>query len=243
MEYKAIKSVSKKKYFFIKNYKKVVNDNVNYAIKSENIMKDIKHKHLINMVSSFEYKNNTIFLYYNYNCSDLITIYENNDESYLNIIESIKYDISQQLINVVKFLHENNICHRDIKLDNILLNNNNILVCDYEYCINTDDIGCNDDIMNRYVGTELYMAPEIINREVNLNYKSVDIWNTALVIFVILTKGQLLMYDTFKYWRHYYNKDIIQKFFIYNENTYDFTNFFMLSLNPKNTKRQLLNIL
>ena len=170
-------------------------------------------------------------------------VLKNNDEYYLNIIESIKYHISQQLINVVKFLHENNICHRDIKLDNILLNNNNILVCDYEYCINTDDIGCNDDILNQYVGTELYMAPEIINREVNLNYKSVDIWNTALVIFVILTKGQLLMYDTFKYWRQYYNKDIIEKFFIYNENTYDFTNFFMLSLNPKNTKRQLLNIL
>ena len=147
------------------------------------------------------------------------------------------------IIRILNNLSKAGIIHRDIKLDNILLNNNNILVCDYEYCINTDDIGCNDDILNQYVGTELYMAPEIINREVNLNYKSVDIWNTALVIFVILTKGQLLMYDTFKYWRQYYNKDIIEKFFIYNENTYDFTNFFMLSLNPKNTKRQLLNIL
>ena len=243
MEYKAVKTISTNKFFFIKDYKNTVKDNINYAVKSEKIMENIKYKHLINMITSFEYKNNTIFLYYNYNCIDLITIYENNDESKLNFIESIKYDISQQLINVVKFLHENNICHRDIKLDNILLNKNNILLCDYEYCINTDDIGCNDNVMNQYVGTELYMAPEIINREVNLNYKSVDIWNTALVIFVILTKGQLLMYDTFKYWRQYYSKDIIENFFIYNENEYDFINFFMLSLNPKNTERILLNIL
>jgi hypothetical protein len=58
MGYKAVKTISSNNYFFIKNYNNIVNEGVNYAVKSEKMMKNVRHKNLINMINSFEYKNN-----------------------------------------------------------------------------------------------------------------------------------------------------------------------------------------
>lgn len=242
---KAYIMISNNKYFFIKTYKRNFNEILNNAIESEKIMKNIKHKNLINMINFTEYKNIVIFLYFNYNCIDLITIYEKNMINYLDLLESIKFKISQQLIDVVNFLHNYNICHRDIKLDNILLDNENILLCDYEYCIETNENGFNKNINLKYVGTDIYMAPEMINKENIINFKKVDIWNSGLVIFIIFTKGNLLLYNTFKEWNNHFNINIFDKYFKdHNKEEFDLLiQFFISSLNPAFMKRKLINLL
>ena len=244
-EFKAIKHVSLNKNFFIKIYKNKEKKKKNYAIESELIMKDIKHNNLINMISYINYKDHSCFFYKYYNCIDLITIYENMNEIYLNFIELIKFDISQQLIDVVNYLHNLNICHRDIKLDNILLNDDKILLCDFEYCVKCNNLGFNTNIKNKHVGTLNYMPPEIINHKPIINYKNVDIWNTGVVIYILLSKGSLIEYNTFRNWKNIYCKDLIEKNlkeYYTKDVLLDLTIFFMLSLHPNNTHRKLLDI-
>ena len=209
-KFKAIKHVSLNKFFFIKIYKNEEKQIKNQAVESELIMKDIKHDNLINMISYIKYKDHTCFFYKYYDCIDLITIYENMNEFYLNFIELVKFDISQQLINIVNYLHHLNICHRDIKLDNILLYGDKILLCDFEYSVKCNNLGFNVDIKHKHVGTLNYMPPEIINYKSIINFKNVDIWNTGIVIYILLSKGSLIEYNTFRNWKNIYCKDIIE---------------------------------
>ena len=244
-EFKAHKIISNNKKFFIKIYKKKEVKGKNYAIDSELIMKDVKHDNLIKMVSYSEYKDYMCFNYKYYECVDLISIYETMNKYYLDIIESNKFDISLQLINVMNFLHNINICHRDIKLDNILLYNNQILLCDYEYCIKCNNLGFNEKIKYKYVGTINYMPPEIINEKLSINFKKVDIWNTGIVIYILLSKGNLIEYNTFRNWRNIYSKEKIEKYlkeYYTDDKLLDLTRFFLLSLHPDNTKREMLDI-
>lgn len=62
-----------------------------------------------------------------------------------------------QLLDVLEYMHRNGVCHRDIKLENILINNHyNIKVTDFGFSTDT-----NIDKLISYRGTVHYMAPEI----------------------------------------------------------------------------------
>lgn len=77
------------------------------------------------------------------------------------------------IINAIVYIHSNNIVHRDLKLENVLMNDKNDI-----HSIKIIDFGLsskisNDNILHSTCGTPIFMAPEIF---VNIMYtKSVDI--------------------------------------------------------------------
>ena len=95
-------------------------------------------------------------------------------------------EIMKQLNNTFKIMEGNNIIHRDLKLENILIKYN-----DKEkklFTIKLTDYGCSkrlQSLSNNYVntqnmGTVKYMAPEILKGE-NYDYK-VDLWSIGIII-------------------------------------------------------------
>jgi serine/threonine-protein kinase ULK/ATG1 len=85
-------------------------------------------------------------------------------------------------------MRENNIIHRDLKLENILIKYN-----DKEhktYTIKLSDYGCSKRIKslsincNTYLGTLVYMAPEILKRE-EYNSKC-DLWSIGIIIYRLI---------------------------------------------------------
>ena len=108
--------------------------------------------------------------------------------------EEIK-NILLQLNNAFNLMKKNNIIHRDIKTNNILVKYLNeektkykVLLCDY-------GISKQIQLMTRkymsHVGTQYYTAPEILNDEV-YNYKC-DLWSLGITIYQLYTKE--LPYD------------------------------------------------
>jgi 5'-AMP-activated protein kinase catalytic alpha subunit len=75
--------------------------------------------------------------------------------------------IFRQIIESIQYIHSQNIVHRDIKLDNILIDlSNNIKICDF-------GVGreCKKgEIIKDQCGTPAYIAPEILRNNVEYNY-------------------------------------------------------------------------
>jgi serine/threonine protein kinase len=91
--------------------------------------------------------------------------------------------VFKQILEGIKYCHSRCITHRDIKLENILLDdNNNIKIIDFGFstCIP------NDKKIKIFCGTPSYMAPEIVQK---LEYTGppADIWALGVLLFTILS--------------------------------------------------------
>ena len=73
--------------------------------------------------------------------------------------ESKSFQFFIKIVNAIHFLHKNNYIHKDIKPENILLFDNNIVkLCDFGWCVEIKDRP-----RKTYCGTTEYIAPEMIN--------------------------------------------------------------------------------
>ena len=94
----------------------------------------------------------------------------------------------KQIIQGIKYIHNNHIVHRDIKLENILIDlNNNIKICDFG--IGKILENPNDTILYDQCGTPMYMAPEILLSNRNQGYEAypVDIWSAGIALYIMLS--------------------------------------------------------
>jgi len=97
--------------------------------------------------------------------------------------------IFQQLISALEHAQQQGVCHRDIKLENILVNRQyKLSLLDFGLSsINSpSDYESNKSILSKeFVGSENYTAPEIIKR-LPYNPFQVDSWSCGIVLFALL---------------------------------------------------------
>lgn len=88
----------------------------------------------------------------------------------------------KKIAAAIRNLHKNNIVHRDIKLENIILDKSgNIRLIDFDFAKQ------NNNLMTTLCGSPSYSAPEIILRRPYT--QAVDIWAMGVVLYA-LTIGQ-----------------------------------------------------
>jgi serine/threonine protein kinase len=154
------------KKFYIDNLKE---DSV---INQYTILKTLSNDYFIDVIEHFKQKDNQY----------LITgYYANNLDNYIKsalspkIIKAIIYHITK----AVQILHNNNYIHRDIKPDNILLDNKGHLkLTDFDLIRKLPENS--ETKLTRNVVTLYYRAPEIFYGDLNYG-KSLDVWSIGCV--------------------------------------------------------------
>jgi serine/threonine protein kinase len=77
----------------------------------------------------------------------------------IHLSENESFYIFIQVLNAINFLHENDLIYRDIKPENILMFENNVVkLCDFGWCVKL-----NGHQRSAYCGTTEYMSPELVN--------------------------------------------------------------------------------
>ncbi|RCK65517.1 Serine/threonine-protein kinase oca2 [Candida viswanathii] len=95
-------------------------------------------------------------------------------------------DIWIQILLGVSYLHNKNICHRDLKLENIVydLQHTHVKIIDFATAqrlthADHDSVGL--------VGSEKYASPEMYT-SIKYNGKSADVWSLGIVLYYLLVR-------------------------------------------------------
>ncbi|KAI8645906.1 hypothetical protein BD408DRAFT_440646 [Parasitella parasitica] len=90
-----------------------------------------------------------------------------------------------QLISSVQYMHKRKIVHRDLKLENLLLDKNrNIIVTDFGFA--NQFASAADDMMATTCGSPCYAAPELVVNAGLYAGSAVDIWSCGVILYAML---------------------------------------------------------
>jgi tRNA A-37 threonylcarbamoyl transferase component Bud32 len=167
----AVKVIDKRK---IQEYKR------RQLIQTEvNILARMKHKHISEFYRIVE-DHKRLFIVMQLCGSNTLNVFcRKFPDKRLN--EEQAHALFIQIAKGVKYMHDHNVAHRDLKLTNMLI--------DQEYIVKIIDFGfaCEaEDMHKMYCGTPSYMAPEIVEKKVYAP-KPTDIWSLGVVLFKLLT--------------------------------------------------------
>ena len=123
-----------------------------------------------------------ILIVMEYVCGDLLGFIRKRAK----ISEHTAKIIFKQIIKGLQYIHKKKIVHRDIKLDNVLIDlTNTVKICDFGVC----RILQPGDVMYEHCGTPAYIAPEIFKDEGYEGF-SCDIWSAGVTLYYMLAGVQ-----------------------------------------------------
>lgn len=140
-------------------------------------LKQANHPNIIKLLQVFKDELN-LYLVFEYvdgvDLSDYIT-------ERIKISESKAIHVLKQIVSTIEYLHSIHICHRDIKLDNIMVNTENfeIKLIDFGFATKFTD----RERLKGKIGTPYYVAPEVISGTYG---KECDMWSIGIMTYYML---------------------------------------------------------
>ncbi|KAF1313787.1 Camk/camkl protein kinase, partial [Globisporangium splendens] len=131
------------------------------------------------------YHDDNLFIVMEY-CAggDLYDFVSKKPDARLHEIDALR--VFAQIARGVQFLHDHGIAHRDLSLENVLLQSGTAKICDFGLSTDANTL-CDGDI----VGKLYYMAPEVVHAE-TYDPKAADIWSLGILLFILLTGSPLI---------------------------------------------------
>ena len=158
-------------------------ENMRKILYETNLMKKLNHPNITKILEMFEDDNYILIAMEYINGGNLFSFVKKRRK----LSEKTAKFLFKQIILGIKHIHSHKIIHRDIKLENILIDlNNNVKICDF-------GIGriltSNKQLLHDKCGTPMYMAPEILLSSKNQGYEGypVDVWSSGISLYIMLS--------------------------------------------------------
>ena len=156
------------------------------------ILRGIKHPCIAEVFEAVETDENVSIIMEYAAGGDLSGQFSKDNESGNLVEHHVKIQF-YQIAHAVAFLHSKNVCHRDLKLENILL-----LESGPTCRIKVTDFGLSKkwsstNILETFVGTPNYMAPEVIqgagepSRDMLPYSCKSDCWSLGVILYILLS--------------------------------------------------------
>ncbi|XP_069499370.1 NUAK family SNF1-like kinase 1 [Ambystoma mexicanum] len=138
----------------------------------------LKHEHIVKVYEVFENKDKIV----------MVMEYASNGElyDYVNnrhlISENEARGFFRQIVSAVHYCHKKGVVHRDLKLENILLDENlHVKLADF----GLSTIFQRNQVLETFCGSPLYASPEIVN---GLPYEGpeVDCWALGVLLYALV---------------------------------------------------------
>jgi len=207
----------------------------------ENEIKILQQLNNINIMKLYEVIHTPILLYLIMEYIDgisLLEIIKKENNHYLEEKRALKIFI--QIVKAIDYCQSKNICHRDIKLENILiLNDGTIKLIDFGFAVKSNK----KTYQTLLCGSPSYMAPEIVKREKYIAQYS-DIWSLGVLLYSMLYgrfpfqgKTQKELFDNIKNCEFEFPNDINT-----NENTINLIKrILVVNPNQRPSLKEILN--
>lgn len=141
------------------------------------VMRQSKHRNIVNFIDSYIHQGD-LWVIMEYmeggSLTDVVT--------YNMMTEAQIGAVCRETLAGLAHLHANNVIHRDIKSDNVLLSMaGNIKLTDFGYCAQLNEI---QNRRNTMVGTPYWMAPEVVTRK---EYgPKIDVWSLGIMVIEMI---------------------------------------------------------
>ena len=170
---------------FNKTKKTKYGDNLNMdkILYEINLMRKLNHPNITKILETFEDEKFYFIIMEYINGGNLFSFVKKRRK----LSEKVAKFLFRQIILGIKHIHSQLIVHRDIKLENILIDmNNKVKICDFGIGI---ILSSEDQDLHSHCGTPMYIAPEIILSTKDKGYKGfpVDIWSAGIALYIMLS--------------------------------------------------------
>lgn len=89
-----------------------------------------------------------------------------------------------QLISGVHYIHSKGLVHRDLKLENLLLDKNeNLVITDFGF---VNEFCSRNELMKTSCGSPCYAAPELVISAEPYEARKADIWSCGVILYAML---------------------------------------------------------
>ena len=208
-------------------------ENMKKILYETNLMQKLNHPNITKILEMFEDDKFILIIMEYINGGNLFSFVKKRRK----LSEKISKFLFRQIILGIKHIHSKNIVHRDIKLENILIDlNNRIKICDFGIGV---ILNSEEELLYDQCGTPMYMAPEIILSSKKKGYKGfpVDVWSSGIALYIMLSGT--LPFNIKKLNKKNKNSDnssIDEDISLSNNNNYDLQ-YSIINKNPKHIEK------
>lgn len=147
-----------KEYVAIKKFKESEDEIVKKTMRRElKVLQILKNDNIVEFKQAFKQKGN-LYLVFEFIDKNLLELLE---QSPTGLPPQLIKNLIFQLCKAVKYLHDQNIIHRDVKPENLLIDNKmNLKLCDFGFARKI--LNNKNENLTDYVATRWYRSPELL---------------------------------------------------------------------------------